>query len=213
MKLPSPYFSKLCRSITNVCCPQIVPGTQGLHQGSSSTERRNEFAINNKKHHLQLTNDYPWSSSYSTRERESDVGYAWSFLLTLIAFAAEDNIIISSCRPRSTQLANNKPSWTEACEATLLIPVLFHFYCCYLLIISHLLWLKTDSYIIFIPFFSLATKAKLALRPGNISEGLYRYLCSPHPLTRWWRTKYHKLSCWVLVRAVICVHNYESGFS
>lgn len=51
-------------------------------------------------------------------ERESDVGCAWSFLLTLIAFAAENIIIISSCRPQSTQLVNNKPSWTEACEAT-----------------------------------------------------------------------------------------------
>lgn len=40
------------------------------------------------------------------------------FLPTLITFAAEDNIIISSCRPQSTQLVNNKPSWTEACEAT-----------------------------------------------------------------------------------------------
>ena len=46
------------------------------------------------------------------------MGCAWSFLLTLIAFATEDNIIISSCRPHSTQLVNNKPCWTEACEAT-----------------------------------------------------------------------------------------------
>lgn len=46
------------------------------------------------------------------------MGCARSFLLTLIAFAAEDNIIISCCRPQSTQLVNNKPSWTEACEAT-----------------------------------------------------------------------------------------------
>lgn len=40
------------------------------------------------------------------------------FCLPLLLFAAEDNIIISSCRPQSTQLVNNKPSWTEACEAT-----------------------------------------------------------------------------------------------
>lgn len=81
-----------------------------------------ELAINNKKHDLQLTNDYPWSSPPSftnfTREWESDVGCAWRFLFTLIAFATEDNIIICSCRPQSTQLVNNKPSWTEACEAT-----------------------------------------------------------------------------------------------
>lgn len=40
------------------------------------------------------------------------------FLLTLIAFAGEDNIIISGCRLHSTQLVNNKPGWTEACEGT-----------------------------------------------------------------------------------------------
>lgn len=40
------------------------------------------------------------------------------FCLPLIAFAAQDNIIISSCRPRRAQLVNNKASWTEACEAT-----------------------------------------------------------------------------------------------
>lgn len=40
------------------------------------------------------------------------------FCLPLIAFAAQDNIIISSCRPPRTQLVNNKASWTEACEAT-----------------------------------------------------------------------------------------------
>lgn len=40
------------------------------------------------------------------------------FCLPLLLFVAEDNIIISSCRPQSTQLVNNKPSWTEACEAT-----------------------------------------------------------------------------------------------
>lgn len=39
------------------------------------------------------------------------------FCLPLIAFAAQDNIIISSCRPPRTQLVNNKASWTEACEA------------------------------------------------------------------------------------------------
>lgn len=49
---------------------------------------------------------------------QTDVGCAWSFLLTLIAFAAKHNIIIFSCRPRSTQLVNNKPSWTETCETT-----------------------------------------------------------------------------------------------
>lgn len=84
-------------------------------------QKLDHLAINNEKHHLQLTNDYPWSSSpsstYSTRERKSDAGCAWSFQLTLIAFAAEYNFIISSCRPQSTQLVNNKPSWTEACEA------------------------------------------------------------------------------------------------
>lgn len=94
--------------------------TTGSHQ--DLPQKLDELAINNKKHHLQLTNDYPWSSlpssTYSTRERKSDVGCAWSFQLTLIAFAAEDNIIISSCRPQSTQLVNNKPSRTEACEAT-----------------------------------------------------------------------------------------------
>lgn len=40
------------------------------------------------------------------------------FCRPLIAFAAQDNIIISSCRPPRAQLVNNKASWTEACEAT-----------------------------------------------------------------------------------------------
>lgn len=40
------------------------------------------------------------------------------FCLPLIAFAAQDNIIISSCRPPRAQLVNNKACWTEACEAT-----------------------------------------------------------------------------------------------
>lgn len=38
------------------------------------------------------------------------------FLPTLIASAGEDNIIISCCSLQSTQLVNNKPGWTEACE-------------------------------------------------------------------------------------------------
>lgn len=56
------------------------------------------------------------------------------FLLTLIAFAGEDNIIISGCRLQSTELVNNKPGWTEACEGTanpgiiLLLLLLFAYY-------------------------------------------------------------------------------------
>lgn len=53
------------------------------------------------------------------------------FCLALIAFAAQDNIIISSCRPPRTQLVNNKASRTEACEATanpgIILPLLLLF--------------------------------------------------------------------------------------
>lgn len=167
-------------------------------------QKLDELAKNNKKHHLQLTNDYPWSSSpsstYSTWESESDVGCAWSFPLTLIAFAAEDNIIISSCRPQSMQLVNNKPSWTEACEAPanpgiiLLLLLLFaHYFSSPLAEDSQLNY--------FHPIVSLCHRGQISIEEQATFRNAFisfqspsSSLLTPLAATRWW-----KLSLWVLV--------------
>lgn len=85
-------------------------------------QKLDELAINNKNitaSSLMTTHDPPLLPPHTPPGRGRVMwGVPQVFLLTLIASAGEDNIIISGCSLQSTQLVNNKPGWTEACKGT-----------------------------------------------------------------------------------------------
>lgn len=125
------------------------------------------------------------------------------FCLPLIAFAAQDNIIISSCRPRRTQLVNNKASWTEACEATanpgIILPLLLlfaHYFSSPLAEDNRLNYFHTIV-------FSAATKGQISGEDGQHQETpLFHFApCFPSLLTPPTPARHRALSLRVFVDA------------
>lgn len=88
-------LSQICRN-SNLFYHQNAPQD---HTRIHPAHKLDELAINNKKHHLQLTNDYPWSSSpsctYSTRESRLMWGVPEVFCLPLLLLLP-NTILLSS---------------------------------------------------------------------------------------------------------------------